>query len=54
MPLARVDDHAGGLVDHGDFGVFVEDVEGDVFGDRPDAWQLGQDHRHAVAGAEAM
>src|SRR6185312_1770318 len=39
---AGVDHHAGGLVDHGEVAVFVDDVERDAFGNRTEWWRGGR------------
>jgi hypothetical protein len=49
----RMHHHAGGLVDHGDRVVLVDDVEGDRLGSEYGRLAAGAGHFDAVAGAHA-
>ncbi len=54
MPFGRMDHHARRLIDRRDFRILEQDVERDILGHGPDAWQIGEDHRDVLSHAEAM
>ncbi len=49
MPACRMDDHAGGFVDDGNRGVFVENVERNWFRLGTDGWRRGQSEIDVLA-----
>jgi hypothetical protein len=49
-----VNDHASGLIDGDDSGVFVEDAERDVFGSGFERWEVGGLEIDQVAGMEGL
>jgi hypothetical protein len=51
---SRMDDHAGGLVDHGDLRVFVKHVDGDGFGEKLERLFRGKLDDNGLAALEAV
>ncbi len=54
VALGGVSHHAGGLVNHGQSVVFVEDLDRDVLGFGGRVRQLGQPHAYDIPGADPI